>query len=98
VTKAAGYKGDITLNQSLYAASLTACIDVLHNLPNKYSQVLMVGHNPGLEQLVNMLSGEEHTMSTCSLVHLQLHIDSWSEINYKTKGRLLRLWKPRDLI
>jgi heme/copper-type cytochrome/quinol oxidase subunit 1 len=36
----------------------------------EYTRVLMVGHNPGLEQLVNMLSGEEHVMPTCSLVHV----------------------------
>jgi hypothetical protein len=51
-----------------------------------------------IEQLVNMLTGEEHVMHTCSLVHVQLRINSWTEINYKTKGRLLRMWKPRDLI
>jgi phosphohistidine phosphatase len=98
VAKAAGYEGDITLNQSLYAAPPTAYIDVLRGLSNEYTRVLIVGHNPGLEQLVNMLSGEEHTMPTCSLVNVQLRINSWSEINYKTKGRLLGVWKPRDLI
>ncbi|MGC2574842.1 MAG: histidine phosphatase family protein [Candidatus Nitrosopolaris sp.] len=98
VANAAGYEGDIALNQSLYAAAPTAYIDVLRNLSNEYTRVLMVGHNPGLEQLVNMLSGEEHAMPTCSLVHVQLRINSWTEINYKTKGMLLRMWKPRDLI
>jgi phosphohistidine phosphatase len=73
-------------------------LDVLHNLSNEYTRVLIVGHNPGLEQLVNMLSGEEHVMHTCSLVHIQLRINSWTEINYKTKVRLLSMWKPRDLI
>ena len=98
VAKAAGYKGDITLNQSLYAAPPTAYIDVLHDLPNKYTRVLLVGHNPGLEQLVNMLSSEEHTMPTCSLVHVQLCINTWSEIDYKTKGKLLEIWNPSDRI
>jgi phosphohistidine phosphatase len=98
VAKAAGYEGDIVLNQSLYAAPPTAYIDVLRNLSNEYTRVLMVGHNPGLEQLVNMLSREEHVMPTCSLVHVQLRINSWTEINNKTKGKLLRMWKLRDLI
>jgi phosphohistidine phosphatase len=98
VAKAAGYKGDIALNQSLYAAPPTAYIDVLHDLPNKYTRVLLVGHNPGLEQLVNMLSSEEHTMPTCSLVHVQLCINTWGEIDYKTKGKLLEIWNPSDRI
>ncbi len=94
VAKAARYKGDITLNQSLYAAPPTAYIDVLHDLSNKYSRVLMVGHNPGLEQLVSMLSGEEHIMPTCSLAHIQLRINSWTEVDYETKGKLLGIWNP----
>lgn len=98
VAKAAGYKEDITLNQSLYAAPPTAYIDVLRDLSNEYVRVLMVGHNPGLEQLVDMLTGEEHTMSTCSLVHVQLRINSWNEMNYKTKGKLIGIWKPSDRI
>jgi len=96
VAKAAEYNGDITLNQSLYAAPPTAYIDVLHDLANKYARVLMVGHNPGLEQLVNMLSGEEQTMPTCSLVHVQLRINSWTEIDYKTRGKLLGIWNPTN--
>ena len=68
VAKAAGYKGEITLNRSLYAARPAAYIDVLRDLSNEYARVLMVGHNPGLEQLVRMLTGEEHAMPTCSLV------------------------------
>ena len=98
VAKAAGFKGAITLNQSLYAAPPTAYIEVLHDLPDKYARVLLVGHNPGLEQLVNMLSSEEHTMPTCSLVHVQLRINSWNEMNYKTKGKLLEIWNPSDRI
>ena len=64
----------------------TTYIDVLRDLSNEYVRVLMVGHNPGLEQLVNMLSGEEHAMPTCSLVHVQLRINSWTEIDYKEYG------------
>src|SRR6266516_4270537 len=97
VAKAAGYNGEITLNRSLYAAGPVAYVDVLRYLSNEYARVLMVGHNPGLEKLVKMLTGEEHTMSTCSLVHVQLRINSWSEIEYKTRGKLLGIWQPRVL-
>ena len=34
--KAAGYKGDFAMNQSLYAAPPTAYIDVLRELSNEY--------------------------------------------------------------
>lgn len=97
VAKFSGYKGEINLNRSLYAAGPLAYIDVLRALPNKSARVLIIGHNPGLEQLVRMLTGEEHAISTCSLAHIQLRLSSWSEIENKTKGKLLVIRHPRDL-
>lgn len=99
VAKASKYKGKVTLTDSLYAAGPDAYIDVLRNLQNKYNTVLIIGHNPGLEELVKILSGEEHhVMSTCALAHIRLDIQSWSDIVQMTgKGRLVRLWNPYEL-
>lgn len=97
VAKAAGYKGGINLNQSLYAARPSDYIDVLRNLSNEYARVLIIGHNPGLEELVGTLTEEEHGLSTCSLAHVELRINKWAELDYNTKGKLLGIWHPRDL-
>jgi phosphohistidine phosphatase len=99
VAKASKYKGDVALSDSLYAAGPDAYIDVLRNLQNKYNTVLVIGHNPGLEELVKILSGEEHhVMPTCALAHIRLDIQSWSDIVQMTgKGRLVRLWNPHEL-
>src|SRR5437870_2049014 len=53
VAKASGYQRDITFNRSLYAAGPQAYIDALHDLDDNV-RVLIVGHNPGLEELVEM--------------------------------------------
>ena len=98
VAKASGYKREIVLNQSLYAAQPTAYIDVLRDLSNEYARVLIIGHNPGLEELVSMLTRESHSMSTCSHVHIQLRINKWTEMDNKTKGKLSGIWHPRDLV
>ena len=98
VAKTSGYKGKIVLNQSLYAAQPTAHIDVLRDLSNEYARVLIIGHNPGLEELVSMLTGESHSLSTCSLVHIQLRINKWTEMDNKTKGKLSGIWYPRDFV
>ena len=98
MAKVAGYKGEITLNRSLYAAGPVAYIDVLRDLSNEYARVLIVGHNPGLEELVSMLTSESHSLSTCSLVHIQLLVNKWNEMDNKTKGKLSGIWHPRDLV
>ena len=96
VAKASGYKGDITFNRSLYAAGPQAYIDALHDLSDDYVRVLTIGHNPGLEELVEILTGEIHLMPTCSLAHVKFRVDKWSEIDDKIKGKA-ELWRPRVL-
>jgi phosphohistidine phosphatase len=92
VAKASGYKGEgreITLNNSLYAAGPQAYLDALHDLSDDYDRVMVVGHNPGLEELIEMLTGEIHIMPTCSLAYVKLvGVHSWLEIDYNTKGKL----------
>jgi phosphohistidine phosphatase len=97
VAKASGYKGDITFNRSLYASGPQAYIDVLHDLSDEYVRVLIIGHNPGMEGLVEMLTGEIHLRPTCSLVHVKLRIGKWIERDYKIKGQVGEIWRPRDL-
>ena len=97
VAKASGYNGKIALNRSLYAAGPEAYLKVLHELSDHYKRVLVVGHNPGLEELLEMFTGETQIMPTCTLAHVKFSIDSWIELDYKTKGQLAGIWQPRDL-
>lgn len=98
VAKAVGYNGKIALNQSLYAGRPSAYVRVLRDMPNEYSRVLMVGHNPALEELISILTGESHSLSTCSLVHIRIRINKWTELENKTKGKIFGIWHPRNLI
>lgn len=59
-------------------------------------ELLIVGHNPSLEEVVEMLTGEIQLIPTCSLALVKVHVDSWLEIDYKIKGKLAEIWRPRD--
>jgi phosphohistidine phosphatase len=54
VAKASGYKRDITFNWSLYTAGPQVYIYALHDMSDVNVRVLIVGHNPGLEELVEV--------------------------------------------
>src|SRR2546425_2975919 len=96
VANASGYKGEIVFDKSLYAAGTDAYLSVMHDLSNEYARVLIIGHNPSLEELLEMLTGEIHLMPSCSLAHVKLRVDKWSEIDNKIKGKA-DIWRPRDL-
>jgi phosphohistidine phosphatase len=59
---AAGYDvdsaGPLTVDPRVYDASARTLIEVLRELPDRVGTALLVGHNPGCEELVETLSGD----------------------------------------
>ncbi|MDE0296998.1 MAG: histidine phosphatase family protein [Candidatus Poribacteria bacterium] len=96
VAKACRYAGEIQLTSQFYHAPAGSYIEYLNHLPDEYSRVMVVGHNPGMEELVARL-GQNCTMPTAALANLSLPIDCWSELDGATEGRLVQVWYPRDL-
>ena len=57
-------------DERIYAATPGELLAVVHDLPDGAASALMIGHNPGTEELVELLSGEELGMSTAALAVL----------------------------
>jgi phosphohistidine phosphatase len=99
VAKACKYKGKISLNQSLYGAEPADYLKILQELSDKHKTVLVVGHSPSVEETVDVLTGSPDViMPTCTLAHISLPIQNWAELNkQKIKGKLLKVWRPKEL-
>jgi phosphohistidine phosphatase len=102
---AAGYGSDLAphWDQRLYLASAGTLLDVVHELPDGADKVLFSGHNPGLEELVLLLAGEnalrdsvEVKFPTASLAEMRFDVARWSDVK-PGDGELLRFTRPRDL-
>jgi phosphohistidine phosphatase len=95
---AAGYEGTILLERRLYHASPADIVDLLRSVVESELQtVMIVGHNPGLEELVTKLTGAREDVSTAALVQIELPIERWSDLSASTRGTLVDIWRPRDL-
>ena len=97
VAKACGYTGKIKKTDSFYHAPPGVYYEKIQDLPNKYEIVMVVGHNPTMEQLVANLTGQTVTMPTAALAHVELPIEDWHTLDIYTKGKLLNLWTPKTL-
>jgi len=81
VAKFLGYNGKIDLNPSLYHQnSEKNYINVLSDVLDEYYKVLVVGHNPSVEDLIEKLTNRMEIMRTCSLARIDIKIKSWREI------------------
>lgn len=97
VAEACGYEGEIELNQELYLSDATCYMDILHNLPDNLQCVLLVGHNPDLQDVLGLLADYDEPFPTAALAQVELPISSWQSLNEATDGFLKNVWKPRDL-
>jgi phosphohistidine phosphatase len=95
VADAAGYTDKVVLSSRLYHARPDVMIDVLKDAPPTAQRVLIVAHNPGLEDLVVQLTGEHVGLSTATLVHIELPIGCWSDLRMPGGGSVIEFWNPR---
>ena len=58
---------------------------------------MIVAHNPGQEDLVRQLAGGEGPFPTAALAHIELPIETWEELELTTQGKLVHLWRPKEL-
>ncbi len=102
---ATGYGSDLAphWDPRLYLASAASLLDLVHALPAGADTALFSGHNPGLEELVLLLSGGnalrdsvEKKYPTASLAEMRFDVADWADVK-PGKGELVRFTRPRDL-
>ena len=96
VAEACDFPGQVDFYQDLYLSDPDCYLDILHCLPDEANRVLVVGHNPDIEQLLTLLTDATQHMTTAALAQVELPISSWQELNEATDGRLQNLWAPRE--
>ncbi len=97
VAAASGYSGEVALSRELYLAAPREFLRLLQGAGDDCSSILVVGHNPGMEELVFALSGQDETMPTAALARVDLPLDSWEDLRPGVRGKLVRVWRPKEL-
>ena len=88
------HPGQIQYDERLYLASLPQLISIIRAQPASLSSLMLIGHNPGLQNLILELCGDEDDANeggvslaaigekypTAAIAHLLFHQDSWADI------------------
>jgi phosphohistidine phosphatase len=90
-------------DRRLYLASPETLMEVAREMPGQVERLLLVGHNPGLEELVLRLSARgalrsevETKYPTATVAEMELPVESWAELR-EGRATLRRFIRPRDL-
>jgi len=92
---AGGWSCEIHLTPALYAASAAQALAIVREVPDRIGRVLLVGHNPGLEELVHDLTGEAVDLPTAALCRLDCDCPRWDELGRMRNADLTGLWTPK---
>src|SRR5215217_6165663 len=73
LAKTLGFKGKVETEPDIYAADLDTLLKVVRRLPDRDNCVVLVGHNPGFEELSAALAEENiegRHLPTAGVAHL----------------------------
>ncbi len=96
VKESGGIICEIQYEDGIYEASVMKLLHIVSEINNKFKSVLLVGHNPGFEELIRVLTGKIQVMPTATLAKIDLEIENWSEITSNC-GTLDFALTPREL-
>ena len=97
VTASCGYEGKIEVLAELYMASETHYFEALHQLGNDHDCVLIIGHNPTIESVIDLYAVRPAYITPGNIGHITFDVETWAEVMVHTNGRLLNLWRPSEL-
>ena len=85
----------VKFDERIYEASPLTLFNLICEFDEKWESVLIVGHNPGFENLVRMLTGESVSMPTAALARINLDIENWSRLETNS-NELEFLIRPKE--
>ena len=104
--QAAKINPQVRWDRRIYLASSATLIDLLREQEGDPATILMVGHNPGLEDLIFDLVPDdgssplrdivEEKFPTATFAKLEIDIASWADLG-EGNAKLVVLTRPRDL-
>lgn len=94
---------EVVFKQDLYLADRATLLNILRTIPDTTDSVLLVAHNPGLDELVQWLASEPpplsesgKLMTTAAIAVFELPA-GWAKLQ-RGGTRLQQLQRPRELL
>lgn len=88
-------ESSILYEERVYEAGALQLFHLIEEISDEFDSLLLVGHNPGLEGLIRVLTDEAQTMPTAALAIINLEISRWNELQANC-GFLQAVIRPKE--
>ncbi len=96
VLQAAERSIEVRYDERMYEADASRLLEIFSEVEKDKKTVLTVGHNPGMEELLQLLTGGAEHMATGTLAKIDFKGAGWDRI-LEEKGNLDWLMSPKGL-
>lgn len=75
------FEDAVVFNEDIYEAHVDDLLDIIQSFDDAWQTVMLVGHNPGMTELANLLGELKiYNLPTCGMVGLELTVSSWQKV------------------
>ncbi len=83
--------------EDLYLAPPSVILDAVARRGGDAECLLVVAHNPGIEELVAGLARHPEAFPTATVAAFRCGIESWQEAELEMDAELIGIWRPKEL-
>ena len=96
VVEHAGLAAELRYDERIYEADAARLLEVISQADERAGELMLVGHNPGMEDLIRVLTGADELMPTAALARVELDIERWAKVRPQA-GRLSWVARPKEI-
>src|SRR5215212_1891130 len=78
VQQRAKFSAEVRYDERIYEATTSQLLEVISQVDNDRQSVLLIGHNPGIEDLLAVLTGEHVHVTTANFAKININATAWS--------------------
>jgi phosphohistidine phosphatase len=85
---------EVETDKKIYDASENTLLHIINNLPDDRDFIAIVGHNPGISQILYYLTGKVKDVPTCAVAVIAFDEDQWKALSMEM-GDLVYYDEPK---
>ena len=96
IKQRAKFNGEVRYDERIYEATTSQLLEVISQVDDDRESVLLVGHNPGIEELLALLTGQHVQVTTATFAKININAPKWSA-ELGNNGTLDWIVRPKEL-
>lgn len=89
-------QAEVRYDERLYEATPDRLLEVISQIENDRKNVMLIGHNPGMQELLQLLTGVIDEFPTACFAKVNMKVSKWTESAEK-RSTLEWIVRPKEL-